>query len=63
MSKFDIPVHELTRRPGNTSSLQIAIDLDDAMGQGVASVPAGTDSKRTRVNSSYSSVDGMQSTA
>lgn len=42
MSKFDIPVHELTRRPGHTSSLQLAIDLDDAMGQGAASVPAGT---------------------
>ncbi len=41
MSKFDIPVHELTRRPGHTSSLQLAIDLDDAMGQGAASVPAG----------------------
>ena len=41
MSKFDIPVHEPTRRPGHTSSLQLAIDLDDAMGQGAASVPAG----------------------
>jgi uncharacterized protein len=41
MSKFDIPVHELTRRPGHTSSLELAIDLDDAMGQGAATVPAG----------------------
>jgi uncharacterized protein len=41
MSKFDIPVHELTRRPGHTSTLELAIDLAEAMGQGAASVPAG----------------------
>ena len=41
MNNFDIPVHELTRRPGHNSEIQRSIDLDTAMGQGAASVPAG----------------------
>ena len=41
MSNFDIPVHELTRKPGHTVTLQLDFELDEPMGQGVASVPSG----------------------
>ncbi len=41
MTKFDIAVHELTRRPGHTTELQLDIALENAMGQGAAQVPLG----------------------
>ena len=41
MSSFLVPVHELTRRPGQMSELEIDVELVTAMGQGLAAVPAG----------------------
>jgi len=41
MSGFIVPVHELTKRPGQMSELEVDITLETPMGVGVASVPAG----------------------
>ena len=41
MSQFDIPVHELTRRPGHTTEQRLEISLETAMGQGAATVEPG----------------------
>lgn len=41
MNKFEVPVHELTRKPGHTTEVELDIELESAMGQGVASVPVG----------------------
>jgi uncharacterized protein len=42
MNQFDIPVHELTRRPGHTTEQKLEIPLGSAMGQGAATVESGT---------------------
>ena len=41
MTGFIIPVHDLTKRPGQMAELEIDITLGIPMGQGVAQVPAG----------------------
>ena len=41
MSEFEVPVNELTRRPGQMSELELDITLASPMGQGAATVPAG----------------------
>ncbi len=41
MSEFEVPVNELTRRPGQMSELELEITLASPMGQGAATVPAG----------------------
>jgi uncharacterized protein len=41
MSVFEIPVNDLTRRPGQMSELELDITLASPMGQGAATVPAG----------------------
>lgn len=41
MSAFEVPVHELTRRPGQMNELEMDIVLTNPMGQGAAAVPAG----------------------
>ena len=38
MNQFEIPVHELTRRPGHTTEQSLEITLGTAMGQGAATV-------------------------
>jgi uncharacterized protein len=41
VSVFEIPVNDLTRRPGQMSELELDITLASPMGQGAATVPAG----------------------
>ncbi len=41
MSSFEVPVNELTRRPGQMKELELDIELAIPMGQGAATVPAG----------------------
>jgi uncharacterized protein len=41
MNQFDIPVHELTRRPGHTTEQRLELALGTAMGQGAATVEPG----------------------
>lgn len=41
MSIFEVPVNDLTRRPGQMKELELDIQLSIPMGQGAASVPAG----------------------
>jgi uncharacterized protein len=41
VSEFEVPVNELTRRPGQMSELELEITLASPMGQGAATVPAG----------------------
>lgn len=41
MSKFLVPVNDLTRRPGQMKELELDFELDSPMGQGAAQVPAG----------------------
>ena len=41
MNQFDIPVHELTRRPGHTTEQRLELALGTAMGQGAATVESG----------------------
>ena len=41
MNQFDIPVHELTRRPGRTTELRLELAIGTAMGQGAATVEPG----------------------
>jgi uncharacterized protein len=41
MNQFDIPVHELTRRPGHTTEQRLELAIGTAMGQGAATVEAG----------------------
>jgi uncharacterized protein len=41
MNQFDIPVHELTRRPGHTTELRLELAIGTAMGQGAATVEPG----------------------
>jgi uncharacterized protein len=41
MSGFIVPVHELTKRPGQMSEVELDITLETPMGAGVASVPTG----------------------
>jgi uncharacterized protein len=41
VSSFVVPVHDLTRRPGQMNELKLKITLQVPMGQGAATVPAG----------------------
>ncbi|CAN1515469.1 COG1399 Predicted metal-binding, possibly nucleic acid-binding protein [Microbacteriaceae bacterium] len=41
MSTFEVPVNDLTRRPGQMKELELDIELAIPMGQGAATVPAG----------------------
>lgn len=41
MNQFDIPVHELTRRPGHTTEQRLELAIGTAMGQGAATVEPG----------------------
>ena len=41
MNQFDIPVHELTRRPGHTTEQRLDLAIGTAMGQGAATVESG----------------------
>jgi uncharacterized protein len=41
MSAFEVPVNDLTRRPGQMSELELEITLTSPMGQGAATVSAG----------------------
>ena len=41
MNQFDIPVHELTRRPGQTTEQRLELAIGTAMGQGAATVEPG----------------------
>jgi uncharacterized protein len=41
VSKFLVPVNDLTRRPGQMKELELDFELDSPMGQGAAQVPAG----------------------
>ena len=41
MSRFVVPVNDLTRRPGQMNELEMDIELVIPMGQGAATVPAG----------------------
>lgn len=41
MSTFEVPVNELTRRPGQMKELELDIELAIPMGQAAATVPAG----------------------
>ena len=41
MSAFEVPVNDLTRRPGQMKELELDIELAIPMGQGAATVPAG----------------------
>jgi uncharacterized protein len=42
MTKFLVPVHDLTRRPGTMSELAVDFLLEHTMGEGLAKVPAST---------------------
>ena len=41
MSTFEVPVNDLTRRPGQMKELELDIELAIPMGQAAATVPAG----------------------
>ena len=41
MSVFQVPVNDLTRRPGQMNELELDIELTTPMGQGAATVPVG----------------------
>jgi uncharacterized protein len=41
MSKFLVPVNDLTRRPGQMKELELDFELDSPMGQGAAQIPVG----------------------
>ena len=41
MSTFEVPVNDLTRRPGQMKELELDIELAIPMGQGAATVPVG----------------------
>jgi uncharacterized protein len=41
VSDFEVPVNDLTRRPGQMKELELDIELAIPMGQGAATVPAG----------------------
>jgi len=41
MNQFEIPVNELTRRPGQMTELQLEIELSEPMGTGLAQLPSG----------------------